>query len=652
MNRIFKFKIALLLMIMASGFGACDYLEIAPDNVPTIEYAFNNRYNAQRYLYTCYSFRPAIGDLDYDPAMGGADETWQYISYSGFNIYRTFAPARVARNEQTVTEPLFNHWDGRNYGQALWTGIRNCNIFLDNIPNVKVDMIETERTRWIAEAKFLKAYYHWYLLRMYGPIPIMDVNLPISASVSEVKVWRQPIDDVVEYIISLLNDAIPDLPNASEIMESSEAGRADKLIAYTLIADIRLWAASPLVNGNSRYRNMVDNRGVALFPQSEDPNKWALAVQACDSAIIKCEEQRKELYTQVEAHTLTQHPVFQLQSTLRQVIGDRWNSELIWGSTNYSNSTLQQYVTPRILQRNGNYMNDLMPVWVPTLKMVELFYSSRGVPIDEDTEWRDNSWYIDRYNIRPETPTGDEVYLIKQAEKTVYLHYNREPRFYADIAFDKGIYFGNGYYTFATAQYCNFLNTQWSGFNPGTGYSVTGYATKKLHGFTNSQTATTHTVEYFPFPIYRLADLYLMYAEAVNEAEGPDGPNSAKMFAYLNEIRQRAGLEDVKESWRKYSTKPEKPNSKEGLREIIRRERTIELMFEGKRFWDLRRWDKIDELNDQPKGWKIEGETPDDFYKVSRVYDRVISFTAKDYFFPIREYDLYVNDNLVQNYGW
>jgi hypothetical protein len=654
MKKIIKHTITAMLALVGSV--SCDYLDITPDNMATLDYAFGDRYNAQRYLFTCYSYIPPIGDIDADPAMSGADEIWQYISYTGFDVFRTFTPSLIARGEQSVTNPILNCWDGYGTGHigmpALWKGIRDCNIFLENIPKVRVDMIETERIRWIAEAKFLKAYYHMYLLQTYGPIPIMDENMPISASVDEVKVYREPIDDVVEYIIALFNEAMPDLPDFKGVLEGTEAGRANQLIARSLIAWLRVWAASDLVNGNQLYVGMVDNKGRALFPQTKDPEKWTKAVEACEEAITYCESEGRKLYTKVEQHFLESEPVFQLQSTLRQIIGDRWNDELIWGGTRYDCNNLVFYATPRILRRDFTVLNELSGTYAPTLKMVEQFYSSNGVPIDEDLEWIDNEWYANRYKIREETPQGDEKYYVKEGNQTVYLHYNREPRFYAHIGFDKGIYIGHEKWTLADANYCDFLNLGWSGFQGGSGYSITGYACKKFHPINNSQASTSHSYNYFPFPVIRLAELYLLYAEAVNEAEGPSGPHSDKMFERLDAIRARAGLEGVKYSWEHYSKNPDKPSTYLGLQDIIRHERTVELMFEGKRYWDLRRWNTIQELNIQPQGWTISGETPEDFYKVTNVYSQTISFSTKDYFAPIKESNLYVNDNLVQNYGW
>jgi hypothetical protein len=139
-----------------------------------------------------------------------------------------------------------------------------------------------------------------------------------------------------------------------------------------------------------------------------------------------------------------------------------------------------------------------------------------------------------------------------------------------------------------------------------------------------------------------------MYAEALNEVSGPGD----EIFTYLDRIRARAGLKGIKESWTNWSSRPDKPNTKDGLREIIRRERAIELAFEGKRFWDLRRWKQINEFNNQPMGWSVQGETREDFYKPVIVARVPVEFSIKDYLWPIRESSLVTNRNLIQNYGW
>src|SRR5690606_34906513 len=116
-------------------------------------------------------------------------------------------------------------------------------------------------------------------------------------------------------------------------------------------------------------------------------------------------------------------------------------------------------------------------------------------------------------------------------------------------------------------------------------------------------------------------------------------------------IRERAGLEGVLDSWRKYSRLTNKPTTKDGLREIIHRERTIEMAFEGQRYWELRRWKTaMEELNQPITGLDVDQETTEAFNRQRVIFDQ--SFSWKDYFTPLRENDLLENKNLAQNPAW
>ncbi len=640
-NPVQRYPILLLLLY---GMISCNYLDIVPDNVATIDCAFSTRSDAEKFLYTCYSYRPAIGEIATDPGMNGADETW--MCKGGF--FEPYYSSLIARGLQSESSPLLNYWDGESGGKPLWIGIRDCNIFLENIHKVP-ELTNYEKKRWAAEVKFLKAYYHYYLFKLYGPIPIMDVNLPITAKEDEVIVHREPVDKVVKYIVDLLKEAAKDLPDENQISESTEAGRVSKLTALSMRAEVLLFAASPLFNGNKDYAGMIDKRGVCLFPLPYDANKWKEAAQACKEAIDSCHLQQKALYDVVPSEVMQSPAPFKIQTTYREAICKRWNKELIWGGTSNNWDLLSREAQPKIVRIEMGVVEAAKADWAPTLKMVEMFYSSNGVPIGEDIQWENSGWYNNRFMVRPEPSSGEDIYYVKENERTVYLHYHREPRFYASLGFDKGIYYGNGYYDFPEdVKYCDFFNKHFSGRAAAENYSITGYTVKKMHSFRNIFTANKCTREFFPFPIIRLGNLYLMYAEALNEVYGPND----ETFYYLDKIRNRAGLEGIKASWKKYSNRPEKPDTKEGLREIIHQERTIELAFEGKRFWDIRRWKEIDVLNDQPKGWSVLGETNEDFYQVKLVADDTVRFTVKDYFWPIKESELTVNRNLIQNYGW
>ncbi len=606
------------------------YLDVVPDNVATIENAFALRAQAQKFLYTCYSYMPRHGSLGDDPAIAGGDELWS-IEGRGAYVF-------LAKGQQKISGPYGDRWG--QYYRAL----RDCNIFLENIDKVP-DIEEYERDRWIAEVKFLKAFYHFYLVRMYGPVPLIKDNLPIDADVNAVKVVRNPLDECFAYIVQLLDESIGSLPD--EITDPTrELGRVTRTIAYAVKADALVLAASPLFNGNPDYTTLVNPDGTALFPAAYSEEKWRLAARACKEAID---------YAHAMGHSLYHYrPAFQqydlsdtikTQMSIRNSVAEKWNPEIIWANTLAVTDGLQALMTPFLDPRNLD-ITITRGELSPPMKVVEMYYSDKGVPITEDKSWR----YADRYQLQE---AGDSEKLhVKKGYVTARMNYNREPRFYAHLAFDSGIWYGQGRYDdkdFNNLFYIEAKFRQRNGIGKDGFNTVTGYYVKKLIHFENviGTTGNSYSITSNPWPIIRLADLYLLYAEAENEVSGPN----EEVFKYLDLTRARAGLEPVAASWTKYSTNPGKYSTREGLRQIIQQERLIEFAFEGKRFWDIRRWKRGVELLNQPiVSWDLTQERAENYYRPVVLFSQ--TFGSKDYLWPIDETNIIVNRNLVQNLGW
>ncbi len=634
-------------------FTACgNYLDVVPDNIATIDYAFRDRAGAESFLATCYYYLPQFGDPRYDPGLMGADDTWSlYDSWSNSSTgnYNCFN----IKLSQNSNSPYVNFWEGSNQGRDLYQAIRDCNIFLENIDKVGPDLTETEKSRWIAEVKFLKAYYHYFLLRAYGPIPLVKENLPVDAGIDQTKVYRDKFDDCVDYIVQLINEAVPDLPPVIYDV-TNELRRITQPIALAIKAEILVTAASPLFNHNPNLSEMIDNRGVNLFESSlSKEDKWERARVACKNAIDTV-----MLTAQYGMYDFKQSVYYsgyagvsdssKLLMTLRTVVTEKWNREIIWGTLNsYTGLTLPHF------QVNHATLAATAPLIAPTMSMVELFYSNNGVPINEDKYYD----YENRFttSVAPE----DHKYYMLADDKYQIAKINmyREPRFYANLGFDGGYWLGNGRKldfdqtpAEQTAWITYMLKGKPAGNYYGLRYSITGYLIKKgshIETQVNSAGTALTTVQ-STFPIMRLADLYLLYAEALNECL--DAPTQ-EVYEYVDIIRHRAGLEGVVDSWKKYSNVPDKPLSKNGMRDIIRQERMIELAFEGKRFWDVRRWLLAEtELNKPVRGWNIMGEVAEDYYNVITLNS--LSFSKKEYLWPIRQGELLKNPNLLQNPGW
>jgi hypothetical protein len=333
-----------------------------------------------------------------------------------------------------------------------------------------------------------------------------------------------------------------------------------------------------------------------------------------------------------------------LKYTIRGAVSEKVNPETVWPSTQQSAAyySYQKMCFPRI---GSEIMIDFRSNYSGTLKVAEQYYTVNGIPINEDPKWD----YDHRYETQAANGAiaTDHLYYIRNGETTAKLNFYREPRFYASLCFDRGIYEGAGQ-TEANSYWLSARAGEAQGLLFMQEHIITGYFIKKTVNRETISSGTSYLQQHYMFPIIRLADLYLLYAEALNETKSaPD----AEVYHWIDLVRERAGLKGVVESWAQ-SYVPNKPLNKDGMREIIKQERLIELAFEGQRFWDLRRWkDALRYYNEPLQGWNYQGTTADSYYTVTTYLNSRV-FNTKDYLWPLRNNDIIINSNLVQNPGW
>lgn len=638
-----KLKNIFIGLVALLGF-SCDYLDVVPDNIATLEMAFNTRTNAERYLATCYNYVPCMSDLNTNSGLISGGEMWYLMQSSHY--YNNTTSFSVARGMQNTNDPLLNFWSGGNGGYNLFRGIHECNTFLANIDRVP-DMSQIEKNKWRAEVQTLKAYYLYFLMLHYGPIPILDKNVAVDAELSSMHLERQPIDVVVDYIVNLLDEAIKSraLP-LNVVSTQSDLGRITIPIAKAIKAKTLVLAASPLFNGNEMYKGFVNAEGKHFINQTYSQKKWEDAAAACLEAIESAHEAGFKLYTFQERLNYDPKPETLQELSLRNVITSRFNEETIWALGDNGTTSIQDLAHPHLDgYSQGFYMYRSQSQLNPPLNIVEQFYSENGVPIDEDKNYD----YANRYEL---TTTPNDPSRFCNNYTTVKLHLNREPRFYAYIGFDGGRWF--------SMQSCSADDSNPIEFKTKKGdyagamdviYSSTGYFTKKLISYQNVNTEQTQVNYSYSFPIIRLADLYLLYAEALNQVK--DAPD-AEVYEYIQLVRNRAGLDNggsLVDTWATYSTNPEKPTTKSGMAEIIRQERMNELAFEGHRYHDIRRWKLGAELLGTPiEGWSVLESEAEYYYQDRTIFKR--TFMPRDYLWPIKIDDLNRNPKLIQNPQW
>ena len=653
-----------LLASVVAGLASCNnWLDVVPDDgIPEVETAFNLRATAIRYLATCYSYMPMDGLPAYDSGMMTGDELWdlegRIVSNTSARVSSVMS--NIAKGRMSASSVYGNDFS------SMYEGIRCCDILVDHVFDVP-DMTREEKEQWVAEAKFLKAFYHFNLVRKWGPVPVIKKSLPIDSDVETVRVYRDNIDTCFNYILRLLEEAEPFLPATNASID--EYGRINQKICAALRARVATYAASPLFNGNPDQAALIDNRGNALFPEKSAPEKlerWRYAMDACKHAITVCEAEGVKLYdTSLISYPFTDS--LRITLALRNSFNQRWaedngNPEIIWANTQMLSypagvskaNTLafffQRLCLPILIPGRTDMLGGYRFIGAP-LKIAEQFYTNHGIPIQNDLAWEG----VNTMALR----TGDAVhnYYIEEGYTTIQLNFDREPRFYASLGFDGGTWLGqlSNYNRKLDPENVYFVSCRQGGQQGKTSAEtgpVTGYFPKKLFNYQSTWTGDTSPSMYlYAWPMIRLSDLYLLYAECINEVEGPNGANSVELYKYLNAVRSRAAIPDVKTSWDNFSNNPGYYNSQSGMRDIIHRERLNELTFESQRYWDLRRWKEASaEYSKGIYGFHIIGSSPEDYYVRTFISEQ--PFGLKNYFWPIATSYIEVNPNMVQNLGW
>ena len=656
-----------VLMICFLFLTGCDYLDMVPENdIETIETIFEKREQAEEWFKSCHSYLiKEVASVVMNPAYAGTDEivTGQYLrqTYPLSNAY-CWDGLFIGDGLQMSQSPYGDIWQTSQF----YTAIRYCNIFFEQIEKV-YNMKQEEKDLWVAELKALKAHYYFELMRRYGPIVLIDKNVDANADVEEMQFVRRPIEECVDTIVSLCNQAMKVLPHWAN-KEISRQGYYSLEAAAALKAKTLFYAASPIFNGNVMYNNFKNRKGELLFPTSENKEKWRIAAEAVEEAIKICKDGGMNLVEGNKSYASN------LRNTMLDieysVLGQDWkNSEAVfmirpeYTSMNFWHNWTLPYFKSSDLD---DYNADCLGCISPSIKMVEMYYTENGLPINADKTWN----YDKRYQLSQETNgkykdvvmmVGEEynfrnpyVSGTNNTKGVLALHLRREPRFYAHIAADRCYWMRGKTNMAVTAYQGEKFGTQSTSITT-LPQNLTGYWIKKgTYSNVSTKEYTTVDDREEAFVETRLAELYLMKAEAWNEYLA--APDKEHVYDPLNEVRRRAGIPDVEVAWADYSNSPEKVTNQAGMREIIRQEWNIEFAFEGRRFWNLRRWlIAAEELNSSLFGWNILGKDAESFYNNYAgpvvVWSPRKVMAPRDYLFPLESEEVMIS-GCVQNPGW
>lgn len=616
--KTFKYIIVSLSILPTAV--SCDWLDQVPEDELTLEMVFNDKTRTEDWLAGVYA--------------GIADPYWDYMKFAGYDAMSDDCtlPQAWTTFGWNILDMVAGNWSPASEWQMhYWTElpkyIRSAYIFMENVkplPGAGVSAAEAELMK--NEARFLIAYYYWLLLETYGAIPFKPGLVPSDASFDELMLEQTPFDTVVDWIDRELVETAKVLP--AFYVNNNKFGRATSVMCYAVRARMLLFAASPLVNGNADYRTYVNKSGKNLFSTDFDPEKWENAAAACKELIDLAEANDYKLY-----YEFTQSGSIDPFLSYQNMMFKKWsdgNKEILFARP--GGCDLWDY--EKHAQPRGSGGNGALGV---SQSLVDAFFMKNGLSIDDpmsgyseegfsaSSDMRNTAW-----SLGSPTNTAGEI----TTAGTFNMYCNREPRFYVSVLYNDAWYRQSSRRT-------EFHNTSMDGGgydSPQAGYLIRKKVSPDVH-------VMNDTYVYRPGIIYRLGEAYLNYAEALNESD----PGNPDILLYLNKIRERSGLPMYNDGDNAIRINA---SDKDLMRELIRKERRVELCVEGIRYNDLRRW-KLAEtlLTGQVEGMNVSAATKTAFFKRTKL-DIVRSYKKAFYFQPIPADEIDKNPNLRQNPYW
>lgn len=468
-----------------------------------------------------------------------------------------------------------------------YQNIRRANLFLKHLPEAPFSFGQKWEVE--GEARFLRAWYYFILLKTYGGIPLIGDT--VYSSSDDLSPRRNTFSDCVEYIVSEC-DAARDL--VLETQFTSEYGRITKGACLALKSRVLLYAASPLFNGGGESNDLLtqdpDLKEIVGYP-AYDRERWKRAADAAREVM------------NMNLYSLADYPgkpglgfdtVFFVRDN---------NPEYILPYMQPSNSTLERLWGPS--SRGGISPNTAFPIE----DFVNAFPMKNGLPITDPSSGYD-----------PRHPYD-----------------NRDPRFGYSVTHNESLMVARLDLDNLYPVYTYFGATD-DGLGTSKG-TVTGYFVQKM---TSNRVAAGNILSSKSriLPLIRYAEILLNYAEAVNEYSGP----TPEVYDMLDSIRRRAGIDPGMEGL--YGIKANL--NKDQMREVIHKERRIELAFEEHRFWDVRRWKIADKTDNGPvSGMKIIRQGADYLYNSFVMDERV--FRDRMYLWPLPRVEIAKSLDLLQN---
>ena len=668
-----------------------DYFDDVPNNATSLEDVFSNRGQTLNWLTNVYSYMPDATKARYQ--SGTCTGMMMFASLSGHLPWTDGDNGKALNIIQGTLSP------STGWVSSMWTnfyrGIQYANIYLAHVD--ECDPLTAKEKAWTkAECRALRAYYYFCLVKHFGPVPIIgDRIYDVADPISEMTIPRSTVDECFDYILSefdavLASGDLVSQYDSNLAFDNQYSGNMTKEAVEGIRSVVLLFRASYLFNGDPFYKNLANQDGTKLFPQERDEQKWIDARDAAKKIIDN--PQWKLVYRDASGspvNSISQSNPY--QSVFYSSFGSASNEEMIVFRTSADHDTypmIPRFNGGSLGGSYGNVDHGAGAYTVP-LEFVDLYFTKSGKRIDKEEPYNARTYegyftydvndpegsnandplmqprltsYSERYG------TASYTYFTVQSGHGIMKQFlGREPRFYQGITFQNCPWnYGNGKNAPTEMNYSGNSGPNSTGTHD---YPIFGTISRKLVYY------NTNGWDYSI--MLRLAEVYLNYAEACAELG-----DLREALTYVNKVRARAGVAEYKEYGEQVTkgsrgeTRLEVPSyTKDTVLKMIYRERIIELAFENKHYYDVRRWGVADgkwrtdgpELTDgwiypayhkggeggDMTGFNVNGATSAtdlSFYK--RVVQQHRIFTKRMSLLPIPQDEINRDKACVQTTGW
>lgn len=551
------------------------FLEKAPGGTVTEDTIFNSPEYTRRFLDQIYSLQ-WYGIPGYTREnWGGTEEalTDCYQNhYSGFGgiqaYYNTSLNALNCDGQYSCQFPYTK--------SDVWEAVFACNKLLEHI-NTVPGLDDENRKQMTAEAKCLLAARYYDIFRWYGGVPIIDKVF--SGTDATYELPRASVEETVNFIVKLLDEAAPDLRwNYSDMDASNDLGHWTKAGAMALKCKVLLLAASPLFNSDKPYSTettATPEEQKAWWYGNYDKARWKRCLQACEDFFTALRQNGHYQLVQAEGTRPEDYRLAFRKAYFRQ------NSvEILHGVRSGTYDAFKSGWHAHGPQLSGRYYKKGTGRNVcPTQEYVEMFGWADGTPFN---------W--DESEAEQKAGKGDKMldnmfatYTWKRDSKNpkkynAVAHLTRDPRLYETVVLN-GI---NSSLNWKNGNMSDDYYETWVG-----GTDALQQAKQELLGFTTGYANNKYWLDddayrqYTQWAYLRLSDLYLVYAEALVQAEG----NYDKAFEQIDKVRARVGLPGIE-----VSNPGQNLRTPETFRDALLRERACELGMEDTRWFDIARY--------------------------------------------------------------